>query len=73
MSNLPVGLYKTEGAAVEKTYFLRGHVLAGNAELQKPESEVEEFQWLTKEEIEKLMEQTANSSYWQNVEELLDP
>lgn len=70
VSNLPVGLYKPANAAAEKTYFLRGHVLAGNAELTDSKSgQVEEFQWLTKEEIEKLME----SNYWSNVEDLLDP
>ncbi|SJX65556.1 related to MRPL17-mitochondrial ribosomal protein, large subunit [Sporisorium reilianum f. sp. reilianum] len=70
VSNLPVGLYKPASAAAEKTYFLRAHVLAGNAELtQAKGNDVEEFQWLTKEEIEKLME----SSYWSNVEDLLDP
>ncbi|GAC97725.1 likely mitochondrial ribosomal protein MRPL17p [Pseudozyma hubeiensis SY62] len=70
VSNLPVGLYKPADAAAEKTYFLRGHVLAGNAELSDSKSgQVEEFQWLTKEEIEKLME----SNYWSNVEDLLDP
>lgn len=69
VSNLPVGLYKSAKAADEKTYFLRGHVLAGNAELAKSkDGEVEEFQWLTKEEIEKLVE----SNYWSNVEDLLD-
>lgn len=68
VSNLPVGLYKPADAAVDKTYFLRGHVLAGNAELNKG-NDVEEFQWLTKEEIEKLMD----STYWSNVEDLLDP
>ncbi|SPO31232.1 related to MRPL17 - mitochondrial ribosomal protein, large subunit [Ustilago trichophora] len=72
VSNLPVGLYKSANSAAEKTYFLRGHVLAGNAELAN-KGEVEEFQWLTKEEIEKLMEQSKESSYWQNVEDLLDP
>lgn len=75
VSNLPVGLYKsTSGtaAAAEKTYFLRAHVLAGNAELANKE-QVEEFQWLTKEEIEKLMEQSNQSNYWNNVEDLLDP
>mgnify|MGYP000552982388 CR=1 FL=1 len=35
VSNLPVGLYRAADAAAEKTYFLRGHVLAGNAELAK--------------------------------------
>lgn len=69
VSNLPVGLYKASEA--EKTYFLRGHVLAGNAELNK--EEVDEFQWLTKEEIEKLMEQNKNEGYWNNVQDLLDP
>lgn len=69
VSNLPVGLLKSTNAPAEKTYFLRGHVLAGNAELTKSnEGQVEEFQWLTKEEIEKLME----SHYWSNVEDLLD-
>ncbi len=50
VSNLPVGVYKA--TAAEKTYFLRGHILAGNAELNKSKGDVEEFQWLTKEEIE---------------------
>ncbi|TKY88152.1 hypothetical protein EX895_002862 [Sporisorium graminicola] len=68
VSNLPIGLYKQVNAAAEKTYFLQGHVLAGNAELSEG-NDVEEFQWLTKEEIEKVME----SSYWSNVEDLLDP
>ncbi|EST08307.1 Ribosomal protein L46 [Kalmanozyma brasiliensis GHG001] len=70
VSNLPIGLYKPAEGADEKTYFLRGHVLAGNAELTKgAERQAEEFQWLTKEEIEKLMD----GKYWSNVEELLDP
>lgn len=70
VSNLPIGLYKPENAADEKTYFLRGHVLAGNAELTKgSERQAEEFQWLTKEEIEKMLD----SKYWSNVEDLLDP
>lgn len=72
VSNLPIGLYKSADAAAEKTYFLRGHVLAGNAELAK-KGDVEEFQWLTKEEIEKLMEQSKESNYWHNVQDLLDP
>ncbi|GAC75546.1 60S ribosomal protein L22 [Moesziomyces antarcticus T-34] len=73
VSNLPVGLYRAADAAAEKTYFLRGHVLAGNAELAKGKGDVEEFQWLTKEELQQLMEQGKNASYWQNVEGLLDP
>ncbi|SNX86679.1 related to MRPL17 - mitochondrial ribosomal protein, large subunit [Melanopsichium pennsylvanicum] len=68
VSNLPVGLYKSANSTAEKTYFLRAHVLAGNAELAKKD-QVEEFQWLTKEEIEKLMD----SNYWKNVQDLLDP
>lgn len=71
VSNLPVGVFK--GGAAEKTYFLRGHVLAGNAEVNKGKGDVEEFQWLTKEEIEKLLGQSKDSSYWQHVEDLLDP
>lgn len=73
VSNLPVGVHK-EGGGSEKTYFLRGHVLAGNAELAKDKkSGVEEFQWLTKEEIEKLMGEGEESGYWKGVEDLLDP
>ncbi|CCF50308.1 uncharacterized protein UHO2_06196 [Ustilago hordei] len=69
VSNLPIGLYKPSDA--EKTYFLKGHVMAGNAELNK--GEVEEFQWLTKEEIEELMNKSKGEAYWKRVEDLLDP
>ena len=73
VSNLPVGVHKAAGEGGEKTYFLRGHVLAGNAELAKDKKEVEEFQWLTKEEIEKLMGEGKELGYWKGVEDLLDP
>ncbi|PWY99027.1 hypothetical protein BCV70DRAFT_207244 [Testicularia cyperi] len=71
VSNLPVALYRS--APDEKTYFMRGHVLAGNAELAKDQSQIDSFQWLTKEEIETLMKGNDTSSYWQTVQDLLDP
>ncbi|KAN0062920.1 hypothetical protein ACQY0O_004741 [Thecaphora frezii] len=73
ITNSPVGLYRP--SATEKTYFMRAHILAGQPSLQPSEEavegEVEDFQWLTSDEIKNLMKE--DTQYWEAVEELLDP
>lgn len=55
-----------------QTYFMKGHVVAGKPQLGSSK-QVQEFRWLTKEEIQELLSKEKASEYWQTVEELLDP
>lgn len=70
VSHLPIGLYKP--ADNEKVYFLSAHILAGSPQLGT-HSEIADFQWLTREEIQKLLLESKQTDYWQSVDDLLDP
>jgi large subunit ribosomal protein L46 len=51
----PIGFYKRQAEAgpVEKTFFLKGRIMAGQADLKENQFGLKDFMWLTKQEIEK--------------------
>lgn len=51
----------------EKVFFLKSRIMAGQAELSKNEYGDKAFQWLAKEEIQKLVE----PHYWSQVRNML--
>lgn len=52
---------------VEKTFFMKARIMAGQANITDNKLEVADFQWLAKEEIEKVV--TPN--YWSAVQNML--
>ncbi len=52
---------------VEKTFFMKARIMAGQANITDNKLEVADFQWLAKEEIEKVV--TPN--YWSAVRNML--
>jgi large subunit ribosomal protein L46 len=51
----------------EKTFFMKGRIMAGQADIKANELGVEDFKWLTKEEVQK----EVNRQYWANVKNML--
>ncbi|KAJ3563185.1 hypothetical protein NP233_g9102 [Leucocoprinus birnbaumii] len=68
VSRNPIGVYKptqTDANAPEHVvFFYKGHIMAGQA---APAEGIQDFAWLTKEEIEKQVDKT----YWENVKDML--
>lgn len=52
---------------VEKTFFMKARIMAGQANITDNKLEVADFRWLAKEEIEKVV--TPN--YWSAVQDML--
>lgn len=52
---------------VEKTFFLKARIMAGQADITNNKLEVADFKWLAKEEIEK----TVTRGYWSAVRNML--
>lgn len=53
--------------AGEKTFFMKGRIMAGQADIKANELGVEDFKWLAKEEIQK----EVSPQYWANVKNML--
>lgn len=51
----------------EKTFFMKARIFAGQADLEKNSYGVEEFKWLSKEEVEK----HVTPEYWSSVKNML--
>jgi large subunit ribosomal protein L46 len=51
----------------EKTFFMKARIFSGQADLEKNTYGVEEFKWLSKEEVEK----HVTSEYWSSVKNML--
>jgi large subunit ribosomal protein L46 len=51
----------------EKTFFMKGRIMAGQANLEKNSLGLKDFKWLAKEEIEK----TVLDRYWAAVRNML--
>jgi large subunit ribosomal protein L46 len=53
--------------AGEKTFFMKGRIVAGQADITANELGVEDFKWLAKEEVQK----EVSPQYWANVKNML--
>jgi large subunit ribosomal protein L46 len=53
--------------AGEKTFFMKGRIMAGQADVKANELGVEDFKWLAKEEIQK----EVSPQYWANIKNML--
>ena len=53
--------------ASEKTFFMKGRIMAGQADIEGNELGVEDFKWLAKEEIQK----EVSEQYWASVKNML--
>ena len=51
----------------EKVFFMKGRIMAGQADLSKNEYRDQDFQWLAKEEVEKVVA----PKYWSSVRNML--
>jgi large subunit ribosomal protein L46 len=51
----------------EKIFFMKGRIMAGQADLTKNEYGDKDFQWLLKEEIE----ERVGRNYWKDVRDML--
>ena len=51
----------------EKIFFMKGRIMAGQADLTKNEYGDTDFQWLSKEEIE----ERVGRNYWKDVRDML--
>lgn len=51
----------------QKTFFLKGRIMAGQADLTGNKFGLEDFKWLTKDELSKVL----RPSYWSSVKNLL--
>ncbi|KAI1918277.1 hypothetical protein LOZ39_002437 [Ophidiomyces ophidiicola] len=51
----------------EKTFFMKGRIMAGQADLSANTEGIVDFKWLAKEEIEK----HVNSQYWSSIKNML--
>jgi large subunit ribosomal protein L46 len=56
-----------ETAVEEKTFFMKARIMAGQADIKSKESDIEDFKWLAKEEIEK----TVSAGYWSKIKNML--
>ena len=53
--------------AGEKTFFMKGRIFAGQADLKTAGGVYEDFRWLAKDEIEKLV----HAKYWSKIKNML--
>lgn len=79
VGNAPIGYYKydftpdypgrTDTTLGKKVWFMKARIMAGQADLGKGTmtNELEDFQWLCKEELEK----TVDPSYWAQIKTML--
>lgn len=51
----------------EKTFFMKGRIMAGQADLTRNTQGIKDFKWLSKEEIPKFVQ----SKYWSNIQDML--
>jgi large subunit ribosomal protein L46 len=51
----------------EKVFFMKGRIMAGQADMSKNEYEDQDFQWLAKDEIKKVV----SSRYWDSIKNML--
>jgi large subunit ribosomal protein L46 len=51
----------------EKTFFMKGRIMAGNPDLKVNRFGLRDHQWLSRDEIEKLV----NPSYWNSIKNML--
>lgn len=51
----------------EKTFFLKGRIMAGQADLTRNTQGLKDFKWLTKDEIPKFVQQ----KYWSHIQDML--
>ncbi|KAK3199361.1 hypothetical protein Dsin_022776 [Dipteronia sinensis] len=56
-----------EEVEVEKTFFMKARIFSGQADVQYNKNDVEDFRWLTKQEIEKVV----SPSYWSRIKNML--
>lgn len=52
---------------VEKTFFMKARIMAGQAKITDNKLEVADFQWLAKDEVEK----AVSPNYWSAVRNML--
>ena len=52
---------------IEKTFFMKARIMAGQANIKDNKLEVADFQWLAKDEIEK----AVSPNYWSAVRNML--
>lgn len=75
VGNVPIGHYAykypsgfTDGDNIgKKVFFMKARILAGQVDLTDNKLGLEDFQWLTKEEIEKV----AGKKYFKAVQHIL--
>jgi len=70
VSRNPIGVYKPPPPDIDSqpeqvTFFFKAHIMAGQAQPEGPT--VQEFAWLTKQEIETRVEK----GYWEGVKDIL--
>ncbi len=56
-----------ETIAGEKIFFMKGRIMAGQADIEGNELGIEDFKWLAKEEIR----QAVSQQYWASVKNML--
>jgi large subunit ribosomal protein L46 len=49
------------------TFFMKGHIMAGQADIKNNQLGVSDFKWLAKEEIQKLVPE----QYWSSIQDVL--
>lgn len=57
----------TSDLDADKTFFLKARIFAGQADLSGNSSDIEEFKWLAKEEVEK----HVTPEYWNSIKNML--
>jgi len=62
----PIGLYLQGDATPSKTFFFKGHILAGQCH-PAVATGIQDFAWLAKEEIQS----HVNDQYWEGVKDML--
>jgi large subunit ribosomal protein L46 len=78
VGNHPIGHYtytfrqqatitQSGGAVAEKTFFMKGRITKGQADPKGNTMDVEDFKWLSKEEIQK----EVSAQYWASVKNML--
>ena len=60
-------VHDTAVDAGEKTFFMKARIFAGQADLKSVNGMYEDFKWLAKDEIEKLV----HSKYWSRIKNML--
>jgi large subunit ribosomal protein L46 len=75
VGNVPIGhlvhnykdLAAAEGKVGEKVFFMKARIMAGQADLRNNKYGLEDFMWLTKEEVGEVVEK----KYWEAVRHML--